>query len=155
MVPRAFLSHSSADKYFVERVADQLGRGQIQIDSRLFEPGVDFRESIRTAVADAGLLVLFASRASLESFWVKYELDAAEVRGKPHLTFLLDRDLSAKDLPTWMRTRLVEHAASPSKASRLIQNRLVELSATEEPALFFGRERDLEEIAGELSGLRS
>jgi hypothetical protein len=61
---RAFLSHSSADKPFVEAVARELGRQFCAFDQNEFETGEDFRNAIRKALDTSDLFVLFASKTS-------------------------------------------------------------------------------------------
>src|ERR1700761_7701861 len=76
---RAFLSHSSLDKSFVEAVALRLGRVQVFYDNWGFESGDQFIKAIPQVLRDTELFVLFASRASLQSFWVQLEIDHAEL----------------------------------------------------------------------------
>jgi hypothetical protein len=77
---RAFLSHSSVDKPFVEAVARELGRQFCAFDQNEFETGDDFRNAIRRALDTSDLFVLFASKTSRERKWIEFELDEAELR---------------------------------------------------------------------------
>jgi TIR domain len=77
---RAFLSHSSADKRFVEAVARELGRQFCAFDQHEFDSGEDFRNAIRKALDSSDLFILFASKTSRERKWVEFELDEAELR---------------------------------------------------------------------------
>lgn len=77
--PTAFLSHSSVDKDFVEAVATRLGRAQVFFDKWCFETGDEFIEAIPAAMSATDVFVLFASRASLRSFWVQLEIDHAQM----------------------------------------------------------------------------
>ena len=76
---KAFLSHSSLDKTFVEAVAVRLGRVQVVYDKWCFESGDHFIKAIPEALKGSELFVLFASQASLRSFWVQLETDHAEL----------------------------------------------------------------------------
>ncbi len=75
---KAFLSHSSVDKGFVEATARRLGRRRINFDIWAFETGESFIQAIRKAIAGSDFFVLFASRESLKSLWVKFEIQEAE-----------------------------------------------------------------------------
>lgn len=74
---KAFLSHSSTDKEIVREIKKKLTRACTFFDEDCFLPGDDFRETIISHIGKANLFVLFASKASLNSSWVKFELDTA------------------------------------------------------------------------------
>jgi len=92
---QAFLSHSSIDKNVVRQVAERLGRSRIVFDEISFEPGQDFRESIKKGLDKSRLFVFFASKSSLKSLWCAFELDEANWLGvhkklEGHLVFVID-----------------------------------------------------------------
>jgi len=72
---RAFLSHATVDKHFVEIVARKLGRQRVQYDSWAFENGQEFTTAIQEALSRSGVFVLFASKAAIESLWVRFEVN--------------------------------------------------------------------------------
>lgn len=76
-VLRAFLSHSSTQKDFVEAVARELGRQYCVFDQYSFHTGDDLHEAIKRGLNDSSLFVLFASKEALKSFWVDFELNEA------------------------------------------------------------------------------
>lgn len=92
-IPRAFLSHSSVDKAFVEQVAENLGREFCVFDKYCFHAGDDLVDSIEKGMARSSLLVLFASAEALKSDWVRLELLQAQKRKLSELTFQALRDL--------------------------------------------------------------
>src|SRR5271166_6280360 len=79
MAKRAFLCHSSQDKDYVRKVAEQLGRAKVVFDEVTFDVGIDFRDLIRKHLGDTAVFVFFASVRSIESTWCKFELDEAEL----------------------------------------------------------------------------
>jgi hypothetical protein len=79
---KAYLAHSSEDKQYVEIVDKRLGRMHSEYDVKSFPPGFDFRDIIRNSLGKSNIFVLFASKKSLESTWVK-------LNGKPYMSKLL------------------------------------------------------------------
>ncbi len=75
---KAFISHSSIDKPFVERLATDL-RTREGIDAWLDKweimPGDRIPEKLEEGLANAGILVLVLSPESVNSQWVSYEKD--------------------------------------------------------------------------------
>ncbi|MEQ8467699.1 toll/interleukin-1 receptor domain-containing protein [Coleofasciculus sp. E1-EBD-02] len=76
---KAFISHSSIDKPFVERLATDL-RTREGIDAWLDKweilPGDRIPDKLEDGLANAGILVLVLSPDSVNSQWVSYEKDA-------------------------------------------------------------------------------
>ncbi|MGB7439771.1 MAG: toll/interleukin-1 receptor domain-containing protein [Coleofasciculaceae cyanobacterium] len=89
---KAFISHSSIDKPFVERLATDL-RTREGIDAWLDKweimPGDRIPEKLEEGLANAGTLVLVLSPDSVNSQWVSYEKDA-------WLTAQVDEEKQAK-----------------------------------------------------------
>ncbi len=140
----AFLSHSSSDKAFVEAVAKRLGRQQVKFDQWVFETGEDFEKAINSSLDRSILFVLFASKASLDSLWVKYEAKQAHIRlltklMKSAMVFLIDSTISHLDLPKWMQKSLVRRVESAPAVARSIQYKLNALQGVEQAPLFYGR----------------
>ena len=76
---KAFISHSSIDKPFVERLATDL-RTREGIDAWLDKweimPGDRIPEKLEEGLSGASILVLVLSPESVNSQWVSYEKDA-------------------------------------------------------------------------------
>jgi tetratricopeptide (TPR) repeat protein len=149
---KAFLAHSSKDKAYVDVVARKLSRARVVYDRQDFEPGLDFRDSIRRGLDESALFVLFASSESLKSTWVRFEIDEAELRrlsGKLQgaLAFIIDPRVTFEDLPEWMRRGRVAVEPRPTQASRIIQTQLIYQVGREAQPLFVGREDLLRKIA--------
>lgn len=152
---RAFLSHSSEDKPYVDVVARRLNRSRVVYDRQNFEPGDDFRDAIRNGLNQSSMFVLFASARSLASTWVKFEIDEAEVRHiagnlKSVLVIGIDGGFKVGDLPQWMQRALVIFQSRPSQAARLIYSKLLEHEGADRQPLFVGREDTLQDIARNL-----
>ena len=77
-MPRVFLSHSSADKSFVEPIADLLGKNNCVYDKYTFEIGMKTIEEIFDSMERSDIFVYFISEDSLKSTWVRDELNRAE-----------------------------------------------------------------------------
>lgn len=75
---RVFLSHSSADKSFVEPIANLLGKNNCVYDKYTFDIGMKTIEEIFDCMDKSDIFVYFISENSLNSKWVKDELNKAE-----------------------------------------------------------------------------
>lgn len=152
---KAFLCHSSEDKSYVDIVARRLKRGRVQYDSMCFEAGVDFRESIRKSLIASSLFVFFASRRSVQSLWVKFEIREAEDLLQQEvlrsgLALIIDDETRVSELPDWMRRALVESVRQPSRATRIIELHLNRLRGLEAEPIFIGRETLLADFSEKL-----
>lgn len=70
---RAFLSHSSKDKDFVEQVAELMRPGTYELDATTFDAGLVNSDAIRAALNRSDLFCLFLSRSSVISKYVEFE----------------------------------------------------------------------------------
>lgn len=153
-MPRAFLSHSTDDKPYVDEVAKYLGRPRTTIDSQAFRPGEDFRQAIRRSLDDSDVFVIFVSPKSLASSWVQFEVDEAELRAirgtlRRSIAIFIDGPVSPSDLPVWLsRVRAVPHT-SPAQSARTIESLLFNSSDHQRP--FIGRNEDLQRGVRKLS----
>lgn len=152
---KAYLAHSSIDKTYVDRVALSLGRARVVYDKMYFEPGVDLRDSILDGLDKSRLFVFFVSKHSLESTYVKFEIDEAnwkllrdEMAGA--ITIIIDKDIKSTQLPQWMQRSLVVSIESPTQATRIIRTRLIQEDGFDKQPPFVGREKDLAEFSREL-----
>jgi len=156
---KAFLSHSSIDKPFVEEVGKLLGRQHYLIDKQQFEVGQDFKNEIQRCLAVADTLVLFASEDALKSPWVSYEIDLSQnnrIRGmlKDAMVFLMG-NVSHADLPVWLQKGLIMPASSPKSVAREIAETLDKRLGATRTRYFFGRgseKKNLEEKLNPISG---
>ncbi|MDR3799180.1 MAG: toll/interleukin-1 receptor domain-containing protein [Terracidiphilus sp.] len=77
----AFISHSSKDKPFVRQLAADLVASGVQVwlDEQRIRVGDSIADSIAQGVAESDFFLLVVSTASIESPWVKKELNQALV----------------------------------------------------------------------------
>jgi hypothetical protein len=80
--PSVFLSHSSRDKTFVSRLANDLkARGvPVWFDQWELKVGDSLTEKIEKGISQSGWLVVVLSKSSVDSDWVQKELRAAQAR---------------------------------------------------------------------------
>lgn len=80
--PQLFLSYSSADSAFVERLARDLKRLGVRIwwDREAIKVGDSITQRIQEGIAEAGWLAVVLSPASVSSAWVQQELSAALIK---------------------------------------------------------------------------
>jgi tetratricopeptide (TPR) repeat protein len=152
---KAYLAYSSLDNSYVHIVAKRLGRSTILFDEMSFPPGSDFRETIRNSLEKSTIFVFFASKSSLNSTWVQFEIDEADwllsiKRIAGSLTILIDDETKPEDLPKWMQRTLVVRVSYPQLAVYTIKNFLVQLSISGLQPIFVGRESDLSRISSKL-----
>jgi hypothetical protein len=142
---KAFLSHSSVDKGYVEIVARKLRRSKIIFDEQVFAPGQDFRDEIVRGIDASRLFVFFVSKDSLKSVWCRYELDLAqksliEKHLVSFLAIIIDNTVSYKDLPSWMQGAKAVIQPRTSQAARDIQIALYSIMSSTSAKPFVGRQ---------------
>jgi len=76
---KIFISHSSKDKKFVRKLKNCLAENSIEtwFDEGQLELGDSLVDKLEEALDDSSHLVIILSPSSVESDWVKYELDKA------------------------------------------------------------------------------
>ncbi|MBC6004138.1 MAG: TIR domain-containing protein [Paeniclostridium sordellii] len=146
-MPKVFLSHSSRDKEsYVRIVADKLtkemGFHNVVYDEYTFEEGMKSIEEIDRGLEKSDLFVIFISNSSLESDWVKYELDKSEkllTREKLDRIYpiIIDKNITFDDerIPKWLREYNLKYISRPSKSVNMIIQRMREISWTIHPRI--------------------
>jgi tetratricopeptide (TPR) repeat protein len=106
---KAFLSHSSKDKEIVRKVAKQLGNKNCVLDEISFGPGRNTLEQIFNELESSDIFVLFISDDSLNSPWVKKEIQKARENLKKDfldriIPFVIDKRINYSDsrIPKWI-----------------------------------------------------
>lgn len=120
---KAFLSHSSKDKDLVRKVAQQLGNKNCVLDEISFDPGRKTLEQIFSELDSSDIFVLFISNESLESTWVKKEIN----RAKENLSNdYLDRiiPIIIDENVTYSDTRIPKWIAKPYNL-KFIENEVI------------------------------
>lgn len=148
---KAFLCYSSSDKPFVNAVALDLGRQFCLYDEYILKTGDDLKQAIRDGLDETTVFVLFASRDSLTSFWVNFELDEAEqrqVRGllARSLVLKLDSSIKVSEFPPWLRQIKMGDAVSSKSSARQIRHALLEVMRQFRYSFLVGRTAELRRV---------
>ena len=80
MKPRVFLSHSKVDRNFIEKMAEDLRPGRIDVwyDDWEIPAGASLREKIFSeGIGRCDLFFVYLTNASVQSKWVREEIDVA------------------------------------------------------------------------------
>ena len=126
---KAFISHSSAQKDFVEEVVRELGRDFVNVDMHCFEAGGELTDEITAHINGSNIFVLMLSDMALNSKWVIQEarlvhskmLDGDDV---VFLPFIVDNAITHSDERfdknglKWVKKYLVKPENSPSIVAR-------------------------------------
>lgn len=132
MTPTIFLSLSFVDEAFVRAVYDRLPRGVARYYQRSFDRGEDLVEAMERNLDASEVFVLFASRASLRSLAVAFEINEARSRtifGKMKRVFVfpIEPGLTFSDLPKWLQASWQPNAGeSPADIARFLTTILLE-----------------------------
>ncbi len=149
---RAFLSHASKDKRFVQQVFDDLGPTLAEIDQVTFEPGKLNWDVILRALDRSGVFVLFASQDSLSSDWVANEIAEALTRLqnkkiKRILVYCLDKTTFKLLDPALKRFNIVRLEKTPLVCARQIRGVLAEVfSEQSHTEVFVSRDENVAEL---------
>ena len=157
---RAFLSHSSSDKGFVERVAETLRPGSYELDSITFDAGLVNSDAIQKALARCDLFCLFLSNASVQSTYVDLEIllgieFLARGNISRFLAICLDDEAFKLASENVKFFNIVRKSMSPEAAARLIQGQLISASSKSKSFMhpFVGRKEELSELDNQISDL--
>lgn len=155
---RAFLSHSSKNKILVRGVYSNLGPSLAEFDEETFQAG-DFNLSvIEASLSRTELFVLFATKESIESGYVEFEVMMAQEylaqkKIKKIITFCLD-DVRPESLTGILpNIAAVRKVTSPGAIARTIRSILVDMSLENGDISrpFVGREEEKYKISTRLS----
>jgi tetratricopeptide (TPR) repeat protein len=154
---RAFLSHSSKDKGFVEQVAELLKPGTFELDSTTFDAGLLNSQVITEALKRSDLFCLFLSADSVQSAYVVFEtLLGMEffARGEisRFLVICIDEDAFQKASGNVMLFSIVRRVPSVEAAAWRIQGTLVSAASGDVHLFhpFIGREDSLKELEAQV-----
>jgi len=154
---RAFLSHSSKDKGYVERVAELLKPGTYELDSETFDAGLLNSMVISDALKRCDLFVLFLSEDSVIAPYVEFEvLLGTELfaRGQVRrfLAICIDEGAFSKASENVKLFSIVRRVSTEETAAWLVQGALVAAASTESQFShpFIGREDSLKELESQV-----
>ncbi|UVM45599.1 TIR domain-containing protein [Pseudomonas brassicacearum] len=145
---KAFLSHNSFDKDFVEEVFNKLGGGRAVYDAETFKTCCDLPAQIRNGLENCDVYVLFLSKASVESGWVKAEQDLAhELQSRWQLKSVLIFQLDSTGweyLPKWATKYVVSCPPSPEHVALRIRDEL--RKEPSEVQICYGRDEEIKSL---------
>jgi len=135
-MPKAFLSHSSKQKGYIDVVASQLSKENIVYDKFNFETGGKTIKEIYRGLNESDIFVLFLSDEALKSDWVDKEISKAELlfkdgKLKKMLPILVDNKIDYKDsrIPQWIKDNYnLQYISRPTKSTERIKQNLRLLS---------------------------
>jgi len=161
---KIFLSHSSAQKYLVEKIADKLGRDRVIYDKYTFESGMDTLDEIVKHLNNTDIFVAFLSNEALDSNWVKTELAQANKLTllssiKQFLPIIVDTSIDHNDsrIPDWLKKRTLRQLHEPFLIKKKIEQNYRDLIIESNPLikakeeLFVGRNDIMEEFESQLA----
>jgi hypothetical protein len=150
---KAFLSYSSKQKELVMQIARNLGKAQCVFDDFEFEAGMPIFDEIVKGIGNSDVFVLFVSDDSLNSDWVKKEINGAKNFidngiNKQFFPILIDNSIDVQDnrIPNWLKRYLLNPLTNHFIITKKIQQRLREISIEKNPifkakeSLFVGRQ---------------
>lgn len=146
---KAFLSHSSKDKEFVQEVADQLGRADCVFDKYSFSVGKEFERSIIDHLSNTSVFVFFATVNSIDSLWCKYEMEEAFYSKinrslSRSLVFIIGDSVGLDKIPDWLKRTLIKPESSPSVIAREIRHQIITSTDRYQHPIFIGRAKERE-----------
>jgi tetratricopeptide (TPR) repeat protein len=130
---KAFISHSSADKGLIGEIASRVTAARWEIDSYTFEEGKRSAAEVLAALRRSDLFVLIASANSMNSEWVKSELEIAQQLlysgGLGGVVVFIIDGTPAEKLPDWIRMHVFVRTASAVRIANIVRSKLFELDA--------------------------
>jgi TIR domain len=132
-VARVFLSHNHKDKTFARRLGEDLGRNGVRvwIDEAELQVGDSLIRKIESAIAEVDYLAAVLSRNSVESEWVRRELDIAlsrEIHNKR--VFVLPIVIDDCDVPGFLKGRIFADFRDPDMYKASLARVLQRLGAS-------------------------
>jgi len=133
---KIFLSHSHADKSFVQRiVADLRHKGHVVwFDEAEIKIGDSLIENLREGIDNVDYVIAVISKSSIQSEWVKRELDVAmniEIEQKE--VFVLPILIDDVDLPGFLKGKLFADFRNNEFYDKELEKVLQKLGPIQEP----------------------
>lgn len=150
---KAFLSHSSNDKIFVEKVAEGLRPGSYELDSLTFEKGVLNSSAIFSSLKRCQIFVLFLSKYTIDSSYVKFEEELSlEFKAKGALfrilIFCLDEEGWQSASEKLKINNVILRADNPDEVARYIYGvqtvLIAQFKSSSHP--FIGRKKEIQDL---------
>ena len=155
-----FISHSSAQKPYIEELCKYIGYDYVVVDKYTFESGEELWKEIRAAIDECNIFVYLISEESLQSQWVKNEIsyvrekiDEEQIIFCP---FIIDEkiDINHPDIKKWIKNAyLTDHFVHPRSLARLLKKKIRRSVWEQFPSLkvqnhlFFGRDQEMHTLS--------
>lgn len=166
---KIFISHSSAQKRFVDELSLLIGRDYTYVDMYDFEAGSQLEDEIKKHIESCCIFVLLLSEEAIGSAWVKQEVAKARIMLMDNdlhafVPFIVDQRISHDDPRLqekpwkWILGHLLKNINSPQLAARIVKRLLKEKICSDYPQihqrakLFIGRDKEMSDL---LQGLYS
>lgn len=155
---KVFISHSSAQKPFVEELAAHLGLDSVIVDKYDFEGGRLLLEEIKKTIGNSNLFVLLLSEEGLDSRWIKTEIsevrDYIDENKIYFMPFIIDENIQPSDdrIKAWIRNSLIQTSSNSVMLSRTIRRKIQEIVWEKDPSvelksrIFVGRDKEISEM---------
>lgn len=166
---KVFLSHSSNDKDFVEPIANLLGKQKCVYDKYTFEMGTETIEQIISGLKSTDIFVYFISNDSLNSEWVKDELNRAEEaipssteKLKQIFPIIIDPDINHSDnriAPFLRKNYNLQRVLNYKIAYRKIRQQISKLNFNNNMLLgestnnYYGRDKEIEQFRNRVDNI--
>lgn len=154
---KTFLSHSSRDKFFVDKVASLLRPGTYELDSLTFEKGEMNVDQIILSLKRASLFCIFMSGDAAKSKFVELEQRLAiELVGAGQLnsvlTLCLDDEAFSQLSENAKFFNAVRYVKTPEAAAHIIKGKMISArgGSSEGSRPFIGRESELKELEAQV-----
>lgn len=157
-LPTVFISHSSAQKPFVEQLRAKIGSSYTIVDKYSFESAHSLQDEINIAIGKTDFFVLLISDEALNSSWVDYEVrvirDLVDEDRLQFLPFVIDPSVEITDerIKPWIKKLLLRKYNSPTLVARVIQQKLLQYNTGHNSSLilkqnvFIGRDEDMKAV---------
>lgn len=159
---RAFISHSSKQKFMVDDIIKILGKDSCIVDKYDFHSGNQVEIEIKQNINLSDLFVLLISSDALDSDWVDFELRYVRERVREgrvsFCPFIIDQNIHINDfrIKPWVKDYIVDCIPNAFIISKIIERRLRDIRNRDYPyfakrdGLFQGRDEDMAELDKDL-----
>lgn len=161
MANKIFISHSSAQKSFVDEMAKWLKRDSLIVDMYCFESGQQLTSVIKKSIDSCALFVVLFSKEALMSPWIEDELNYVRKRVKEKTVrfrpFIIDENVKWNDseIPDWVSQYITDEIKKPFIVANIIKRNWRELiydnneELQQREDLFEGRGSDMQNLTTE------
>lgn len=157
---KLFISHSSVQKPYVEKLLHSIGYDYAVVDKYTFESGEELWKDIRSAIDECDFFVYLISKESLNANWVNQEIgyvrDRVDEKKIIFCPFIIDEavNIDHPDIKIWIKNAyLTDQFVHPKSLARLLRKKIRRSVWEQFPSLkiqshlFFGRDQEIHTLA--------